>query len=177
MQYSSKTYYTSWLDILPEDIQTLIWKKVYDCSVEQIAVFGSYKALVKCYLSKHIFHNNNNNNNNIKAIVMDNNDNFIQQNNDNRFYRCGENVKYYKIISQMMSPSSDWDSNNNNEEFYCAKKFYRDKFNTIKIFNKNIVDTLYKIYMLCNFIPPDWNKIGRWENLAATRYTKFIPEC
>ena len=174
MQYSSKTYYTSWLDILPEDIQTLIWKKVYDCSVEQIAVFGSYKALVKCYLSKHIFHNNNNN---IKAIVMDNNDNFIQQNNDNRFYRCGENVKYYKIISQMMSPSSDWDSNNNNnEEFYCAKKFYRDKFNTIKIFNKNIVDTLYKIYMLCNFIPPDWNKIGRWENLAATRYTKFIPE-
>ncbi len=171
MQHSSKTYYMSWLDILPEDIQTLIWKKVYDFSVEQISVFGSYKALVKCYLSKHIFHNNN-----IKAIVLDNSDNFIQQDNDNRFYRCGENVKYYKIISQMMSPSSDWDSNNNCQKFYCAKNFYRDKFNTIKIFNKNIVDTLYKIYMLCKSVPDDWEKIGRWENLAATRYTKFILE-
>jgi hypothetical protein len=171
MQHSNKRY-KSWLDILPEDIQTLIWKKVYNSSVEQISVFGSYKALIKCYLSRHLF----NNNNNIKSIIVDNSDNFIQQNNDNRFYRWGENVKYYKIISQMLSPSSDWDCNNNYDDYCSAKKFYSDKFNTIKIFNKNIVDTLYKIYMLCRFVPDDWQKIGRWENLAATRYTKFIPE-
>ena len=173
MKLEHTPFYRTWLDILPADIQTLIWKKVYDQSMEKIVVFGSYKAIVKSYFSRHLLSDNI-----IKTIIVDNSDNFIQYNNDNCIYRCCENVKYYRIISHLLSPSTEWTSknNDNNEIYYSEKDYYRDKFNTVKIFDKNIVNTLSKIYMLCKFVPNDWDKIGRWENLAATRYTRFISE-
>ena len=144
----SNIFYRTWLDIMPEEIQQLIWKIVNKNVMESIILFGRYKIMFKLALTgpavpmsltilrcKVARMPRISNTNSFNSLLFDN----------------GE-----KCDSESMLKIKWWINEGNIELSACG------------LLNIKYISQLYQ---LCKHIDNDWNYLGFIENVSASRYT------
>tara|TARA_A100001015_G_C14861212_1_gene660457 strand:- start:399 stop:971 length:573 start_codon:yes stop_codon:yes gene_type:complete len=143
----------SWLDSLPDEIQSMIWQKYYyNCHV-QIKEFGMYRGIINIYVKRHI----------TKELYED--AKFSRNGKYIAFQYSSNNKRYYNIIetedsvyNEILGLFSSYASGSKQRIYY-------------KIFNESIVPDITYLYGLCKPIPNNWEFIGRAEDIVAGRFT------
>lgn len=149
----------NWVNILPEEIQQLIWKEVFKETLDKLHEFRMYKELVKQYMKRVIKDDN------IYLVFDRKNDLFYTNINDH------ENIYINHYTSDTLSAMFSTPTIETMHGGISPKRQVVTNFNTCGIMDSSIIDTMPKMYGLCRPIPDNWIFIGRYNEYAACRFT------
>ena len=149
----------NWINILPEEIQQLIWKEVYKETLGKLHEFRMYKELVKQY---------------IKRAIKDDDIYFVFDRKNDLFYsnRNGDgNIYINQYTTSTLSAMFSSPTIETMHGTISPKTQVLSNFNTCGIMDPLIIDTMPKMYGLCRPIPDNWTFIGRYNEYAARKFT------
>jgi len=154
-QHATQTQ-QSWFDILPHDIQEVIWREYYKNCLLQIQEFGQYRAIIRIYLER-LFKNKYYND--IKFMRNSNHDMIVRwkgnYNESPSWFRPSFGESLHKELVPLFCSFDDT---------YSVKTYY-------KIFHDRIGLIIPALYGICKAVPADWDYIGRAGEMAASRFT------
>ena len=174
MEWSvDKVRFTTWLDILPPEIQQKIWKMVYRNTLAKLSEFRMYQGVLRQYM-RRAFRSD------VKDILFNRSDDLIIIVRKDRV----SSISVDHIEDETFNPktvltglfiappsASESDRRRIEQTWRDGPRTVLKQFNSCNILDPRVVNSLSKAYGLCKTVMDDWKAIGRWDERAASRFT------
>ena len=165
--------FTTWLDILPPEIQQKIWKIVYKDTLAKLGEFRMYQGVLRQYM-RRAFRND------VRDILFNRSDDLIVIVRRDRV----SSISVEHLEDETFNPktvltglfiappsASESDRRRIEQTWRDGPRTVLKQFNSCNILDPKVVDSLSKAYGLCKTVMDDWVAIGRWDERAASRFT------